>query len=104
MESENVDLEAMVKQARRSRRRAEADVQASLAIVFHHFTAWAKFDERNYDGQKFSVAKYRKGEISAEDKKAKADLRAKIREESSNALETLAGDNMFANCEDVGDY
>ena len=45
------------------------DVQASLAIVFHHFTAWAKFDERNYDGQKFSVAKYRKGEISAEDKK-----------------------------------
>ncbi len=33
MESENVDLEALVKQARRSRRIDEADVQAILATA-----------------------------------------------------------------------
>jgi hypothetical protein len=32
------------------------DSQACLSIVLHHYTEWAKYDERNFSGHKFSVA------------------------------------------------
>jgi len=31
------------------------DVQSCLSIVFHHFTAWQKYDERSFQGFKFQV-------------------------------------------------
>ena len=86
------------------------DTPASLSIVLHHFTAWARYDERVFVGQKFDVAKYRKGEVSEEEKELKAALRLKRREEADLAWEEgkleaeAAGMNVFGTfgngCED----
>eukprot|EP00563_Minutocellus_polymorphus_P020853 CAMPEP_0197725158 /NCGR_PEP_ID=MMETSP1434-20131217/6801_1 /TAXON_ID=265543 /ORGANISM="Minutocellus polymorphus, Strain CCMP3303" /LENGTH=283 /DNA_ID=CAMNT_0043310607 /DNA_START=16 /DNA_END=867 /DNA_ORIENTATION=- len=81
------------------------DIQSIISIVFHHFTAWAQYDERESEGQKFDVAVYQKGQISEQQKTEKAAKRAKIREASGNVLEELASasSGIFGGGDD-GDY
>ena len=82
------------------------DVQSSISIILHHFTAWAQYDERESEGQKFDVKGYQKGQISEQEKEEKAAKRAKIREASSNVLEELASasSDIFGGGNDDGDY
>jgi len=82
------------------------DVQASISIVLHHFTAWARHDERSSVGQKFAVSKFLKGKISEEEKEAKVALRSRNREESDNVLEEVAACDidLFGNSVDGDDY
>lgn len=82
------------------------DIQSSISIILHHFTAWAQYDERESEGQKFDVAVYQKGQISEREKAEKAAKRAKIREASSNVLEELASasGDIFGVGNDDGDY
>lgn len=65
------------------------DVQSFLSIVLHHFTAWARYDERRFEGQKFDVARFRKGEdeTSANEKRAKrAEMRATAGKDAEEGL------------------
>jgi len=83
------------------------DIQSSISIILHHFTAWAQYDERESEGQKFDVAVYQKGQISEQEKAEKAAKRAKIREASGNVLEELASASggIFGGGKDTdGDY
>lgn len=82
------------------------DMQSSISIILHHFTAWARYDERESEGQKFDVAVYQKGQISEQEKAEKAAKRAKIREASGNVLEELASasGDIFGVENDGGDY
>ena len=82
------------------------DVHASISIVLHHFTAWARYDKRESIGTKFVVAHIVKGKLSEEEKEAKAALRARTREASENALEEMAacGIDVFGNHVDRDDY
>ena len=41
------------------------DTPAALSITLHHFCAWAKYNERAFQGHKFDVAVVRKGQATA---------------------------------------
>lgn len=82
------------------------DIQSSISIILHHFTAWAQYDERESREQKFDVAVYQKGQLTEQEKEEKAAKRAKIREASSNVLEELASasSDIFGSANDDADY
>ena len=80
------------------------DIQSSISIIFHHFTAWAQYNERESEGQKFDVAVFQKGQLSKQEKAEKAAKRAKIREASDNVLEELASASTDIFGGDDGDY
>ena len=61
------------------------DASAYLSIVLHHFTAWARFGERKFEGQKFEVSKVRRGEENRG--QTKRISRAEIRAEAENTFE-----------------
>ena len=79
------------------------DVPSCLSITLHHFTAWAKYDQRMFKEHKFEVSLTRKGSIlgSAEQiqKTAKRLKRKKDLEEEANNVQLectnqlLFGDN-----------
>eukprot|EP00565_Helicotheca_tamesis_P009699 CAMPEP_0185730932 /NCGR_PEP_ID=MMETSP1171-20130828/11441_1 /TAXON_ID=374046 /ORGANISM="Helicotheca tamensis, Strain CCMP826" /LENGTH=300 /DNA_ID=CAMNT_0028400083 /DNA_START=38 /DNA_END=936 /DNA_ORIENTATION=+ len=58
------------------------DVQSCLSIVLHHYTAWAKYHERSFDGQKFDVVKEEVGTNRNERQIESARKKARLREEA----------------------
>jgi hypothetical protein len=68
------------------------DPPSCLSIALHHFTAWAKYDERDFQGHKFEVGGR---ERSDHEKEATRSARAEARRqmESAQAIgdDTLGG-------------
>lgn len=80
-----------------SKIRHVVDVPSVLSIVLHHFAAWAKYGESHYEGQKFHVAKMRKGyDDNAEEKRAKrAEARVIAARDAEEALAEGACGSLF---------
>ncbi|CAM9089979.1 unnamed protein product [Chrysoparadoxa australica] len=54
-----------------------------LSIALHHFTEWANYEERAYEGEKFAVNKVNKRDLLlASDRDSKAAARAARRQEA----------------------
>lgn len=76
------------------------DVPSCLSIALHHFTAWAQYDERGFQGHKYEVGMTR--QPSPEEKEAIRIARAKAREEASDDAIGVGG--MFGEDDNDGDY
>jgi hypothetical protein len=73
----------------RKRRPIRLDLIVEMSIVLHHFTCWAKFDERPYTGQKFLVDqhKYRQRGNDLETAKVARDRQRRRDEAQQESLE-----------------
>mmetsp|Transcript_31437 Transcript_31437/g.94035 ORF Transcript_31437/g.94035 Transcript_31437/m.94035 type:complete len:264 (-) Transcript_31437:700-1491(-) len=77
------------------------DVPSCLSIVLHHFTAWASYSERNFEGQKFDVASFRKGAGDAKAAAAckkraeRAEARVATQKDAEEALSAGAFGSLF---------
>lgn len=58
------------------------DTPSCLSIALHHFTAWAKYDERDFQGHKFDVGRR---ERSDHEKEATRSARVKARRQMGSA-------------------
>jgi len=76
------------------------DVPSCLSIALHHFTAWAKYDERVFQGHKYEVGVAQQTSLEAQE--ATRLARAKAREETSK--DTIGAGGMFSDKAGDGDY
>ena len=78
------------------------DTASCLSIALHHFAAWAKYDERDFQGHKFEVGGR---ERSNHEKEATRSARAEARRqmESADAIGDDVLGGMFS-AEPSGDY
>lgn len=74
--------------------------ESCVSIIFHEFSAWAKFDDSNYQGQKYEVTKIVKGDT--ENRTNKRDERKrKYEERLQENPDNIAS---FFHPDDDGDY
>ena len=74
--------------------------ESCVSIIFHEFSAWAKFDDSNYQGQKYEVTKIVKGDT--ENRSDKRDERKrKYEERLQENPDNIAS---FFHPDDDGDY
>uniref|UniRef100_A0A7S1YY15 tRNA/rRNA methyltransferase SpoU type domain-containing protein n=1 Tax=Ditylum brightwellii TaxID=49249 RepID=A0A7S1YY15_9STRA len=90
------------------------DVPSCLSIALHHFTAWARFQERNFEGQKFQVVRKQhhrilKSNSNDEDeslsicKKARIEAEQKQQQEECMEMDTYTG-GLFDSTTNSSDY
>lgn len=68
------------------------DVPSCLSITLHHFTAWAKWDDRSFQGHKYEVGTTK--QPSEKEREAVRLARAKAREEAADS--TVGADAVVA--------
>jgi hypothetical protein len=76
------------------------DSQTCLSIALHHFNAYAGHDERDFEGQKFNVAKNQRGRMDFDDngeEKRKRRLKKKkqLQEEEMQMDDEKEGESMI---------
>jgi hypothetical protein len=67
------------------------DVPSCLSISLHHFTAWAQYDERGFQGHKYEVGMTQ--QRNADEKEAARLARAEARRQLIKASEAAIGDD-----------
>mmetsp|Transcript_1711 Transcript_1711/g.2460 ORF Transcript_1711/g.2460 Transcript_1711/m.2460 type:complete len:302 (-) Transcript_1711:7-912(-) len=81
------------------------DPPSFISIALHHYTAWAKYDQRIFTGNKFQVASLNKGDTQRSNaQKHAAKLREEARRDRSKAAEEVFNGNfqdIFSNSADL---
>ena len=70
------------------------DTPTCLSITLHHFTSWAKYDERTFQGHKFGVARVKRGRLETvfgKTRNVAAERDAKRQDQKREAEDTLSG-------------
>ena len=82
------------------------DVQTCISIVLHHFTSYAGYNERTFEGHKFHVNQRNRGRTSTgdnDDKQVESDLRLRIAERRKK-LKCASDAESHGTLEEVGEF
>lgn len=80
------------------------DAPSTVSIVLHHYTAWAQYDERGFQGQKFDVTRQRVTGPNREVQQLREEARRLRQQERDETSSSRPLSGMFNDPNDDGDY